>query len=93
MAREITGHPIPTKVVARRAGDPAILLTSATSDATAPAPASVAAAAPNLPTPPLNAMASNTAGHSGAWLAMQGDGNLVVYSGTSPVWNSQTCCH
>ena len=28
MAREITGHPIPTKVVARRPGDPAILIAS-----------------------------------------------------------------
>lgn len=28
VAREITGHPIPTKVVARRAGDPAILIAS-----------------------------------------------------------------
>ena len=28
MAREITGHPIPTRVVARRAGDPAILIAS-----------------------------------------------------------------
>jgi len=28
MARELTGHPIPTRIVARRAGDPAILIAS-----------------------------------------------------------------
>ncbi|MBA4018539.1 MAG: hypothetical protein C0483_15340 [Pirellula sp.] len=47
------------------AGDPAILLTSATADASAPAPGSLAPAAPNLPTPPLNAMASNSAPNNG----------------------------
>ena len=38
--------------------------------------------------------ASNTSGNPGAWLVVQGDGNLVVYSaGGSPLWSSNTCCH
>jgi hypothetical protein len=35
--------------------------------------------------------ASNTSGHPGDWLVMQGDGNLVLYSSTNvPLWNSGT---
>ncbi len=43
------------------AGDQPILLASATGPAPAPSQASVAPAAPNLPTPPLNAVASRSA--------------------------------
>jgi uncharacterized protein YkwD len=38
--------------------------------------------------------ASNTSGNPGAFLAMQNDGNLVVYSRTSaPLWSSHTYGH
>jgi len=31
--------------------------------------------------------ATNTYGHSGAYLSVQNDGNMVVYIGTSPLWS------
>jgi cell wall-associated NlpC family hydrolase len=37
--------------------------------------------------------ATNTFGHPGSWLAMQGDGNVVIYSGGAqrvPLWSSKT---
>jgi hypothetical protein len=37
---------------------------------------------------------SGTAGNPGAYLAMQTDGNLVVYSPADvSLWSSGTCCH
>jgi hypothetical protein len=44
--------------------------------------------------PTTNVWASNTANHSGAYLALQNDGNLVVYNtNRTPLWASNTCCH
>src|SRR5262249_33547664 len=43
---------------------------------------------------PANAVwATNTAGHAGAYLVIQNDGNLVLYDAKGkPLWASDTCC-
>ena len=35
---------------------------------------------------------TSTHGSPGAYLAVQDDGNVVVYRGDIPLWNSGTCC-
>jgi hypothetical protein len=38
---------------------------------------------------------SNTHGNPGAYLALQNDGNVVIYSSdnTEALWSTHTCCH
>ncbi|MBX3476305.1 MAG: hypothetical protein KF910_01740 [Brevundimonas sp.] len=37
--------------------------------------------------------ASGTAGHPGALLVIQDNGDAVIYDGSTPIWATNTCCH
>jgi hypothetical protein len=36
--------------------------------------------------------ASNTAGHAGAFLTVQDDGDVAIHGGSEVLWHSGSCC-